>query len=508
MADSRPIPANADLLVIGGGTSGAALAGIVARDTDLNVVLLEAGPDYDALSDGRWPADLLEARTIPASHNWGYEGLAHSAQTTPIPFSRACVIGGCSSHNGCVALLGHRRDYDRWAELGNTGWDWDSVAPSFERAKRGLRVRDVPDDELTPFHRAFVDGAVAAGIPRSVGMNDPDETQGVSGSPVNIYDGMRWNSALGYLDPVRDKPNLTVVGGALVDRVEIRDGRAIAAHAVIDGETIRIEAGRIVLSAGAYGSPSILLRSGIGPADELSALDIRSNHDLPGVGRSLADHPAVGVIYRGSPALEAAMDEFSRDHWTPDEQALLKARSSHCREAFDLHLFSVVMRDPDTGQRRYWVSVSSVAPRSYGAVRLASADPGDAPLIDHGYLTDEDREDIGVLLDGTLLARDVMARPIAQGWFTEELAPGPAIVGREELIGWIENTVGIYYHPACTCRMGPASDPGAVVDPNGRVHGIDDLYVCDASIFPVIMRANTNLPAAMVAEHLASRIVH
>jgi choline dehydrogenase len=367
-------------------------------------------------------------------------------------------------------------------------------------------VRDVADDELTPYHRAFVDGAVAAGIPRSADMNDPDENEGVSGSPVNIHDGIRWNTALGYLDPVRGQPNLTVVGDALVDRIEIRDGRAIAAHAIIDGEARRIEAGRIVLSAGAYGSPAILLRSGIGPADELRELGIEAVHDLPGVGRSLADHPAVGLVYRGSEQLDAAMVSFEHEHWTPDEQALLKARSSRCTEAFDLHLYSVTMRDPETGERRYWVTVSSVAPRSIGTMRLASSDPAAAPLIDHGYITDEGKEDLEVLLDGIRLAREIMAHSLRSGLLAEETAPGPGITERDDLIRFIEQNVGIYYHPTSTCRMGPATDTASVVDPNGKVHGLDGLYVCDASIFPVIMRANTNLPAAMVAEHLAQRM--
>lgn len=503
---SPRFPAQIDLLVLGGGTSGAALAGLAARDTSRSVVLLEAGPDYGALDDGNWPDDLLDARTIPDTHNWGYEGVAHPSQPGPITYSRARVIGGCSSHNGCVALLGHRRDYDRWAEMGNTGWDWESVAPAFERAIGGLRVRDVADSELTPFHRAFVDGAVAAGIPRSIGMNDPDENEGVSGSPVNIHDGMRWNTALGYLDPVRAQPNLTVVGDALVDRIELRDGRAVAAYVIIDGESHRVAANRIVLCAGAYGSPAILLRSGIGSAAELQELGIAAVHDLPGVGRALADHPAVAMVYRGSETLDTAMDAFEESHWTPDEQALLKARSRRCQEAFDLHLYSVTARDPETGVRRYWVSVSPVAPKSIGTLRLASSDPSASPIIDHGYITDEQQEDLEVMLEGIRLAREIMAHPLANGLIAEELKPGPSVTERGDLIHFVEQNVGIYYHPTSTCRMGPASDPTSVVDSDGKVHGLADLYVCDASIFPVIMRANTNLPAAMLAEHLAPRI--
>lgn len=495
------LPSEIDLLVVGGGTSGAALAGIVARDTDQHVVLLEAGPDYGPLDSGRWPAELLDARRIPSSHQWEYSGIAHPSHQHQTAYDRARVIGGCSAHNGCVALLGHRRDYDAWAELGNPGWGWDDVAPAFERAKAGLRVRSVASDEVTPWHRAFIDGAIKAGIPRSPDMNDPDEMAGVDASPVNIHDGIRWNTALGYLDPVRSRRNLTVIGESLVDRVELRGGRAVAVHAFIAGAPVRLEARRIVLAAGAYGSPAILMRSGIGAEDALRPHGIAPVHLLPGVGQALADHPAVSLAYRPTERLRALMQSFGQTHWMPDEQALAKARSSGCREAFDLHIYSVAYGRHDDPER-YTVSVSSVYPRSAGSIQLSSADPAAPPRIEHNYLSDLDGEDHRVLREGIEIAREIMATPIGAGLVAEELAPGP----NADLDAFIAQDVGIYYHPACSCRMGPSDDPLAVVDATGKVHGIDDLFVCDASIFPVLMRANTNLPAAMLAEHLASVI--
>ena len=504
---STPISdATIDVLVVGGGTAGATVAGILARDTDLRVLLLEAGPDYGPLSAGRWPADLLEARCLPGSHGWGYSGLAHPSHDTPTSFDRARVIGGCSAHNGCVALLGHRRDYDHWAELGNTGWDWESVAPAFERAKRGLRVRLVDDAEVTPYQRAFVEGAVASGIPRVLDLNDPDDVSAVAPSPVNIHDGRRWNAALGYLDPVRERPNLTVVGRALVDRVEVRAGRAVAVQAIVAGERRRFPARRVVLAAGAYGSPAVLQRSGIGAVEELGALGIAPVHDLPGVGRRLADHPTVVLEYRGAPELDQTMEEFGGAHWLPDEQTLVKTQSRRCREAFDLHLYAVSNHDRDTGVWRYVVDVSSMAPVSFGSVALTSADPEAAPTIDHGYLSDPEQRDLNVLIDGVEIARRIMGWAGNRRRLAGELQPGPEVGTRDEIAGWVQRRVGIYYHPGCSCRMGPASDPEAVVDTDGKVHGLDGLYVCDASIFPTLMRANTNLPAAMLAEHLAGRI--
>lgn len=500
------LPKTIDILVCGGGTSGAALAGIIARDTDANVVLLEAGPDYGPLADGGWPTDLLDARRIPQSHGWGYTGSAHNAHPNATPFERAKVIGGCSSHNGCVALLGHRRDYDGWAELGNTGWDWQSVEPAFQRAIQALQVDIPPEAAITPFHRAFIDGAVAAGIPHSPDLNDPDENAGVGASPVNVVDGTRWNTSLAYLDPVRTKGNLTVAGNALVDRVEVANGRAVAVHAIIDGTPTRIAAERIVLSGGAYGSPAVLLRSGIGPASDLQALAITPHHDLPGVGRNLADHPAVNLVYRPSADLDRAMADFAHSHWSPDEQSLAKARSSICREAFDIHIYAVAgWRLPD-GDDVFAVAVSSVWPKSTGSIRLISADPAAPPRIEHNYLSDPGAEDLRVLLDGVDLARQTMSTALNNHLLDAETSPGPDITSHADLTAFVERTVGIYYHPACSCRMGPYSDSNSVVDHNGKVHGIDDLYICDASIFPTLMRANTNLPAAMLAEHLAPTI--
>lgn len=502
MAIDARLPRTIDLLVVGGGSSGAALAGIVARDTDQQVVLLEAGPDFGPLDGGNWPRDVLDPTTLCTSFQWGYSGMAHPSHTSWTGYDRAKMIGGCSSHNGCVALLGHRRDYDHWAELGNTGWDWESVAPAFERAKAGLSVRLVDDAEITPFQRRFIEGAVAAGIPRSPDMNDPDELQGVAPSPVNIRDGIRWNTALGYLDPVRHRTNLTILGDVLVDRVLLENGRAVGVVVVIDGQVSEIRAERIVLSAGAYGSPAILLRSGIGPEEHLTEVGIEVVHKLPGVGEALTDHPALDVPLERHDGLAAEMDAFAAGGWLPDEQTLAKVRSRHCDEAFDLHLYAVSVKPKPGGHWRYMIEVAGVAPKSSATLKLQSAKPTDAPLIDHGFLSDLEGRDLDVLADGLEIVEEILSTPA----FTSLFGPSAGKLAREELHEYARSSVGIYYHPACSCRMGPERDPMAVVDPHGKVHGVDGLYVCDASIFPVIMRANTNLPAVMVAEHLAEAI--
>jgi len=211
------------------------------------------------------------------------------------------VIGGCSAHNGCVALAGHRRDYDTWAELGNPGWDWASVAAAFERARAALQVRQVDPDEASPFHAAFADACVSAGLARQENLDNPDGVAEVGFSPVNIRDGVRWNAAFAYLDPARACANLQIVGEVLVDRLEVAGGRAVAAHVIRDGIPSSIQAERIVLCGGAYGSPAVLLRSGIGPPDPLRALGIQPVHPLPGVGHGLQDHPSASLTVSGTP---------------------------------------------------------------------------------------------------------------------------------------------------------------------------------------------------------------
>jgi choline dehydrogenase len=506
MDANAAVPKQIDVLIVGGGTAGAALAGIVARDTDLNVVLLEAGPDYGPFTGGRWPRELLDARRFGLTHDWGYGGLLRPEHTKARAFERGRVLGGSSSHNGCIVRLGHRRDYDHWAELGNDGWGWDAVAPAFARAMRAMRVRQPEVAEATPFQAAFIHSAFASGIPRVDDLNDPDEVRGVSLAPVNIDHGVRWNAAFAYLDPVRERPNLRIIGDALVDRVELQAGRAVAVEAIIDGLRMRIPAERIVLAGGAYGSPAIMLRSGIGPADELAALGITPLHPLLGVGRRLTDHVTIPMLYWGSEELDRAMDEFEATGWLPDEQALGKTRSSHCTEAFDLHLYTLSRRDAETGRWFYHLAAANMTPQSYGSVRLTAADPHAPLVVDHGYLSDPDDEDLAVLGDGLEIVQEIVATSPLANLLASERRAGAGHISRTDAPAFIRRHVGIDYHPACTCRMGPASDETAVVDPTGKVHGLDDLYICDASIFPTLMRANTNLPAAMVAEKLAGVI--
>lgn len=498
------IPRYADTLVLGGGTGGATVAGLLAELSAESVLLLEAGPDYGPLAGGGWPADLLDARGIAPTHGWEYD----SGDRYPgrvIPFQRAKVIGGCSAHNGCAAIWGSRLDYDGWAAAGNAGWSTDELLPLFRSVNERLRVRIPRLGEVQPFQRVFLDAAPGVGIPVVDDLNDLDEDVGMAPSPANIDEGIRWNAAFGYLDPVRGKPNLTILGNVVADRLVVERGRVVGAIVVGPDGPVSVNAGRVVLGAGAYGSPGILLRSGIGDPAELRAIGITPVHDLPGVGRNLHDHPAVDLVYTGTAELIDRLTAFAAEHWLPEEQTIAKARSSWCTEGFDVHLYPVgtPYNDPARERWEFMVPVACMTPRSRGHLKVSGADCTLAPLFEHGYVSDTDGADRRVLVDAVKLARAFAAQPALSPVIGEETSPSPDVRSDAEIAAWIDANVVHYYHPVGTCKMGPASDPDAVVDARGKVHGLEGVYVADASIMPVIPRANTNVPAAVVGERIA-----
>ena len=304
MSVATRFPPAVDTIVAGAGTAGAVVAGRIAAGSSGRTLLLEAGPDYGPAGSGRWPHELLDATSSAQwSRDWGYAG-EFGGQV--IHFNRARVVGGCSAHNAGAVVFGSRLDYDGWAAAGNPGWSARELLPLFASAWRHLRVRRVGLEELTPFQRICRDAIVANGIPAVEDFNDLDQNAGIAPFPVNIDGRTRVNSAFGYVDPVRDR--LMVAGDACVERVLVRGGRAVGV-AVRDGRRpVEIGASRVVLSAGTYGSPAILLRSGIGPAGELIAIGVKPTLDLPGVGRNLHDQPCMEVGCEGSDDLIEQME--------------------------------------------------------------------------------------------------------------------------------------------------------------------------------------------------------
>jgi choline dehydrogenase len=424
-----------DVVVVGGGSAGCVLAARLSEDADRTVCLVEAGPDYGPFDGGGWPDDLLDGRSLAFSHAWETERDDRSQL-------RARVLGGCSAHNACVVLAGTSADYDEWGP----GWTYAELEPYLRRAERALRTRPTEPEELSPFHRAFAEAAGDAAIVH----------------PVNLVGTVRWNTAFAYLDTARSRPNLTILADTLVDRVDPERG-------VVHSDRGDLAADTIVLAAGAYGSPGILLRSGIGPG---------LAHDLP-VGAGLVDHVGAGIGWEPSEPLQAETTRFEAER--PVFLAQVTVRSEP-----DLFLFPAV--DPG------W-EISAAAffmkPHSRGTVRLNSPDPRTPLAVEHGFGSDP--RDLDAVAAGLETLRELAARDPVRRYVARELRPGENVPAHR----WAALAARGFFHPVATCAI------GQVVDARGRVVGLEGLVVADASVMPTIPRANTNLSTVALAERIA-----
>jgi choline dehydrogenase len=495
MMPRSELPAEAGTIVVGAGTGGAAAAATLAAHSAESVLLLEAGPDYGSFTAGQWPGEILDAKAVPLSHDWGLTTISASGRALDLP--RARVVGGCSSHNGCTASLGAREDYDDWARQGNPGWEAATVEPLLDWAHQCFGVRRYRMDELTIAQKAFVNAGVKTGLPFADDLDDLDASVGIGPMPVNIVNGVRWNAAFAFLDPVRESDHLSIVGNSPVRRLVLERGRAVGVEvSQVSGATQRIRAQRVIIAAGAYHSPALLQRSGVGPASELNALDIHPVIDLAGVGGHLLDHACVQLDFHGRDGL---LDELAETPWNPDEQTVGRARSSRCDAGpYDIHVFMVAgINSGHPGLPPISLYGGAMRARSEGRVTVRRVGPDLAPVIEHRYGTDPDHHDRAVLAESLDLLKAMTRDP--------DLA---AILGRPAgPDGDPLTDIVSYCHPAGTCKMGPVSDPAAVVDSAGAVHGVDDLYVADASIMPSITRGNINLPTAMIGARVASGIL-
>ncbi len=435
-----------DVLVLGGGTAGCVLAARLSEEPARQVCVVEAGPDYGPFQNGGWPEDILDARALAFSHSWETDREDRSQL-------RARILGGCSSHNACVVLEGAPADYDEWGP----GWTYAELEPYLRRAERALRTRPLEPAELSPWHRGFAEAGGDDAILH----------------PVNIVDGVRWNAAFAYVDPGRDRPNLEILADTLADRVLLDGDRAVGA-ATSAGD---LQAGTVVLTASAYGSPAILLRSEIGP-----------DQGLP-VGEGLSDHVGVGFGYEPAAGLVDDTERFAASHFVTMGEVTVRARSSVCPEGLcDLFLFPAV----DYGEEgwEFSAAVFAMKPESRGSVRLNSPDPREPLAIDHGFLSNE--RDVAVLVEGVEAMRRAAAHD-AVGALGSEVRPGPDA----DVDAYVRENARGFFHPTGTCAI------GRVVDAEGRVLGFENLRVADASIMPTIPRANTNLSTAAIAERMA-----
>ena len=497
-----------DFVIVGGGSTGAVLAARLTENSGTSVLLLEAGPvEPDPEADRLGAVDFSHT-----GRDWGFQARTSGDATAPYPQGR--TLGGGSSVNGGVALRGMPSDYDAWA---SPNWSWEAMAPCFRRLEDDplggdlhgtggpIPIRRAAKDDLVAPQQQLLAAAEDNGLTWVDDHND-GVSEGIGPSPQNVVDGVRVSTAMGYLRPADGRPNLEIIGGAYAHHIVIERDRATAvAYSPSDGSQEQARGRHIVVCAGALNTPALLLRSGIGPVRDLEAVGIRSVVDLPGVGANLMEH--VGAFIFVVPP-EGAVTTDMVQH-----QLLIRYSSPESPVTNDMQIgmmnhWDLSQNEPLAevcGSELIWGICAGIqVPRSRGRLRVLSPDPGHPPVIDLNLLDSPD--DVAQLVHGLRLCDRLATHEALSERFERVAVLDEAAFAKSDddaLADYARQFSFPWYHASGTCRMGPDPDAGDVVDDFGRVHGIDRLSVFDASILPMIPRANTNLTCIAVGERAA-----